>query len=141
MFGSHIREVVNGAIVPLSGILAGIIAVHLYRLFKEFGYWETKKHDGSWTACILFWIFMSEAFRSFGAWAVLRTGNMGRDTSGIVWWTTMDYILAGSILVVTFLRCTYFFTPPSWGNRVWITSAAVTLLFLLGSAALKQFGI
>jgi hypothetical protein len=53
----------------------------------------------------------------------------------------MAYIIAGSVLLASMLRCTFFFTPPRWGNRVWILSASITAAFLLGSYFLKQFGI
>lgn len=140
-YGSIIRENVNGAIVPLSAILGIIIGIHMWRAVREYGWLGWRNVEGMGTACILFWVFIAEAIRSLGAWSVLRTGSLGMSTKHVIQWTTLAYLIAGIVVAATFLRCTYFFTPPAWRHKVWIASAIITALFLITSALLKRAGV
>lgn len=140
MSGAEIRELVNGSIFPLMISLSIIILCFLYFVRKYNGP-EWRQTAGVGTACVLFWIFASEAARSGAAWLVLRTQNAGYPTQEVLFYTTGTYIIAGIILAYAALRCIYFFTPPAWGNKAWIASGILVVVFLCVSEILQLFGI
>jgi hypothetical protein len=137
-----IREWLNGSLFPLSLNLSIIIAVFLWDSFLEGTRQSARwwKMPGVPTACALFWIFGMESVRAGTVWLILRITNDG----GVVpvWLSDVanaSITIAGIILIITMLRCTFLFTPPRWGNRVWVYSIISTVTFLLLSALLSIF--
>lgn len=126
-----IREWLNGSLFPLSAFLTWVILVFINDTRKEVGSGWTSTY-GIPTACSLAWIFLCETVRAGGVWIILRTQNDGHAVPLYVQWViNTAFMFSAAALVVTILRCTYLFSPPRWGHRYWIASAATTLVFLL----------
>lgn len=128
-----IREWLNGSLFPLSAFLCYVICHFLYGTRAEIGPgWQ--KEDGVATACALAWIFFCESVRAGGVWWILRTQNDGHAVSVWMQWVlNIGFCFSAAALIATILRCTFLFSPPSWGHRYWIASALTTLVFLLVS--------
>lgn len=126
-----IREFLNGGTFPLSLFLAIVIGIHLWNTYREFGSgWS--KQEGTQTACALFWVFFAESLRAGLVWWTLRSVNDGqRLPPDIELVFNIGLTFAGLALVIMLLRCSYLFTPPKWGNKVWIASVSITTLFLI----------
>lgn len=125
-----VREILNGAAFPLSVFLLAIICNYLWNMWTTYGRGWTRQ-PGVSTACALAWMFFAESCRAGCVWYILRTNNDGmklNDTFQVV--SNCILVVAGVILVLSLLRCTFIFTPPQFGNWTWIFSICITSLFL-----------
>lgn len=125
-----LREILNGAVLSLSIVLLAIMCLYLLATYRMYGRgWS--KESGTATACALAWMLFAEACRSGVVWYTLRAQNDGAELSE-TFRVTSDIVLvvAGVILVLSLLRCTFIFTPPHLGNWTWIFSLLLTSTFL-----------
>jgi hypothetical protein len=125
-----IREILNGALFPLCAFLSAIISLYLWDTFRLYGRGWTRQ-PGVATACAMCWVFAAEAVRAGTVWYLLRQHNelavvskYAQNVAGVL------LLLGGLVLVITMLRCTYIFTPPRWGHRVWVAALLSTIVFL-----------
>lgn len=125
-----LREILNGAILSLSIVLLAIMCLYLFATYQMYGRgWS--KESGTATACALAWMLFAEACRSGVVWYTLRSQNSGTELSE-TFKVVSDVVLvvAGVILVLSLLRCTFIFTPPQLGNWSWIFSLFLASVFL-----------
>lgn len=141
---AYIRELINGVafILFLSHVL--MISVFLWDTWVEEGPLPIVKWQGVPgvpTACVLWWIFAAEAFRTANVWASYVHGRIPADSDlvksigvGIFatnsMLSTLGYLVAGVILCVALLRGIYIFTPPVWKRRVWIYASVGAVIFV-----------
>lgn len=124
-----IREWLNGSTFPISLILTWLISLYLFNSYMTFGHGWTRK-PGVSTGCALWWIFASETLRSVCVWIVIRINNGWIMTEHARMVLNFVFLAAGVILISALLRCTYLFTPPRWGNKIWILSFFITVLIM-----------
>lgn len=125
-----VREILNGATFPLSVVLLVIIGQYLLTTYVSYGKGWTRE-PGVSTACALAWVFFAESCRAGCVWYILRETNAGRKIPEYAQVTTnIILMVAGVVLVMSLLRCTFTFTPPRLGNWTWIFSVVLTALFL-----------
>lgn len=125
-----VREVLNGAAFPLSVMLLLIIGWYLFETYRRYGHGWTRE-PGVATACALAWMFFAESCRAGIVWYALRVQNDGgklTDTFKVA--SNIILVVAGVVLVLSLLRCTFIFTPPHLGNWTWIVSLFITATFL-----------
>jgi hypothetical protein len=95
------------------------------------------------TAQVLWWIFAAESYRTFNVWLSysmgrprLRSDGSLSNTLGVGIFdessvsSTLAYLAAGSVLVVSLLRAITIFTPPDW-RRVWMVAVVVSVIVVL----------
>lgn len=127
------REVLNGAVFPLSLALSLIIALYLFDTWLDHGKGWTKQ-PGVQTACALCWVFTAEMMRAGCAWWALRATNDGVTISPEVdHFLTVVLIVSTFMLIATMLRCVHLFRPNSLGqlsSKLWLIVAGLTAIFL-----------
>jgi hypothetical protein len=140
-----IREMINGTAFILCLTLALMITVFLWDTWVikwPLTYHEWADVPGVPTACALWWIFASEAYRTANVWLTYNLGkieasaDLGRTIVGVGMFgggtaaSTVGYLLAGLVLNAALLRCIYIFTPPDWKRRVWLYAVVGALAFI-----------
>jgi len=137
----HVREIINGALFVLCGVLSFILAFfmaktwHDCRLANLCGEHEDwRSIPGIQSACVVSWILGIISLRSGLAWLSLKKMNDGINLNpAFEQWASWTLIGSAIILAIATLRGTYIWTPPKWHNRAWTLSLGATILFLLAS--------
>jgi hypothetical protein len=124
------REFLNGALFPICCFLSWIVGLYLWDTYRAYGQgWNNQ--PGVRTACAIWWVFTAEAVRAGTVWFLLREQNdlveLSERVRHISGWLIL---IGGLVLVATLLRCTFLFTPPKWGHRIWIIASLTTIIFL-----------
>lgn len=142
-----IRECINGVACVLFFTLSIMVAVFLWDTWaaaRPTDKWQT--FPGVPTACALWWVFISECYRTLNVWYAYvnsggsAPGKVGRagvgifESSGAA--SSIGYLIAGVILCLGLLRSIYIFTPPDWKRRVWKLALAAAVIFILSPTLL-----
>lgn len=140
-----IREIINGYAFVLLLTLTIMIMVFLWDTWIKEGpmsYDRWARFPGVQTACCLWWIFGSEAYRTCNVWLTYNLGRVAvRDTlgqaiTGVGMFSassaasTLGYLTAGTILCVSLMRAIYIWTPPDWKRRVWVYASIGAVVFV-----------
>lgn len=142
------RECINGVAFILLFTLTIMISVFLWDTWATSGpanYQRWAGLPGVPTACVLFWVFGAEAYRTFSVWKTYVYGlhvhvihiddTLAQTTAGVgmfaatTMFDTISYLVAGTIFCLGLLRGIYIFTPPDWKGRVWIYASIFAAAF------------
>jgi len=141
-----IRESINGACMILFLNLTLMIVTFLYQAwYSHYGNESWTKIPGVPTACALWWIFASEAYRTGSVWSLYRSGEE-HDVSALGVFalaslqSTLGYMLCGVILMFGLLRATFIFTPPPIKRYMWLGSGMSAVAFVTISHILDLHG-
>lgn len=141
---AYIRELINGVAFILFLTHVIMITVFLWDTWIVEGPVSLEKWQGVpgvSTACVLWWVFAAEAYRTCNVWISYVLGRLPHSTdltksiAGVGIFannsvsSTLGYLLAGVILCVALLRGIYIFTPPEWKRRVWLYASAGAAIF------------
>jgi hypothetical protein len=131
-YQAAIREVINGSAFALLVVLTSMIGIFLWDSYFRTAMTTTawRKDEGVAVACVLWWIFGSEAYRTFNVWfAYVRAPpSVGVGIFGVSsGFSTVGYLTAGIILNMALLAGIYRFTPPDWKKPVWIYAVLLAI--------------
>lgn len=120
---SLILELLNGAFFILA-LCASIVFTHYLWVKRKFGY------NALTPAIALTCIFYGEMILRGMFWYVRQQLN-----NGIPMQQSNTVLIIGSLVITTGILCSIrVFSPTEWGNRGWVTSLIITILFLCWSA-------
>lgn len=134
-----IREILNGALLPLSVSLAVILSVSLFETWRRHGPGWTSL-PGIKVSCAMWWLFLCEAIRAGIVWVLLRIQNDNQVVPcALDFAVNIGFVFGASGLIVAFLRCIYLITPPRWGHTYWLLTVTIMASFLLLSHIFPPF--
>ena len=152
------RELINGVAFILLLTLTLMIAVFLWDTWMKV--WPETLEDwwrvpGVHTACALFWIFGSEAYRTCSVWITYNLGKVATKATmmevvvgkiGVGMFSVssiasiLGYVVAGIIFCLGLTRGIYIFTPPQWKHRVWVYAIVGAGIFVSSPTLFNLFG-
>ena len=120
---SLILELLNGAFFVLA-FCASCVFTHYLWVKREYGY------KALTPAIALTCIFYGETWLRGMFWYVRQNLN-----NGIQMQPSNTLLMLASVTVITGILCSIrVFSPSEWGNRGWVTSLIITIVFLSWSA-------
>jgi hypothetical protein len=142
-----IREVINGVAFVLFATLTLMITVFLWDTWvrvRPVTIPEWQALDGVSTACVLWWIFGAEAYRTFNVWLAYNIGRSNATVGvGVFSASSVNsviyYLAAGVVLNLALLFAIYRFTPPDWRPRIWFYAASGAVIFVSAPAIIDYF--
>lgn len=116
-------ELLNGALFILA-LCASCVFTHYLWTKRSLGYYALQP------ALALACIFYGETLLRGMFWFVRNQIN-----NGVGMQQSNEILVVGSIIATVGILCSIrVFSPDSWGNKGWVVSLALTVLFLIWSA-------